>query len=104
MKTLLSALAAACIAVPALAQQFPSKPVRITSPYPNGISPDISARLVAEKLSRYWNQQVIVDPRPGANGFTAFGAVKKAPADGHDLLVVGNAFLTINPALIRNLP
>jgi len=107
MKTLLKVLAIACMAAPAAFSshaQYPSKVVRIVSPYPTGISPDISARLVAEKLSRYWGQQVIVDPRPGANGFTAFGAVKKAPADGHELQLVGNAFMTINPALIKGLP
>ena len=101
--TTIGALAfAACTA--AFAQAYPAKPVRITSPYPTGISPDISARLMAEKLSRYWGQPVIVEPRPGANAFIAFGVVKKAAPDGYDLLLVGDSHLTINPHLFKSLP
>jgi tripartite-type tricarboxylate transporter receptor subunit TctC len=104
----ISMLAALLVAgpavVPAQAQTFPAKLVRITSPYPTGISPDIAARLIADKLSRYWNQQVLVEARPGANGFIAFNAVKKAPPDGHDLLLVGDSHLTINPYLFKALP
>ena len=47
---------------------------------------------------------MIVDARPGANGFIAFDAVKKAPADGHDLLLVANSHMAINPALFKKLP
>jgi tripartite-type tricarboxylate transporter receptor subunit TctC len=97
-------LAAALACAPAFAQQYPVKTVRITSPYPNGISPDISGRLVADKLSKYWNQPVVVEPRLGANGFIAFGAVKKAPADGYELLLVGDSHMTINPYLFKALP
>jgi tripartite-type tricarboxylate transporter receptor subunit TctC len=100
--TLIIAGALACGA--AFAQSYPSKVVRITSPYPTGISPDISMRVIADKLSRYWGQQVIVDARPGANGYIAFNAVKKAPADGHELLLVGNSHITINPALLKDVP
>ena len=87
-----------------MAQSYPTKIVRVTSPYPTGISPDISARLIADKLSRYWGQQVLVEARPGGNGFIALGAVKKAAPDGYDLLYVGNAFVTINPVLFKSVP
>src|SRR5262245_15692272 len=50
---------------PATAQTFPAKSVRIVSPYPAGISPDVAARVVAEQLSKTWGQQVLIDPRPG---------------------------------------
>ncbi len=98
------ALTLACAQAGAQAPSFPSKVVRITSPFPTGLAIDVTIRLIAERLSRVWGQQVIVDARPGANGLIAIGAVKKAPADGHDLLVVANSYLTINPNLIKSLP
>jgi len=88
----------------AAAQEFPSKPLRIISAYPTGISPDIATRVVADQISRGWNQQVIVDPRPGGNGFIAIGAVKRAPADGYELLLVGVAHLAVNPNLFKSVP
>lgn len=92
------------LGVPVSAQTFPAKPVRILSPYPTGISPDIATRLVAERLSARWNQPVVVEPRPGGNGFIAIGAAKRGAADGHELLLVGNAHLTINPHVFKALP
>ena len=86
------------------AQTYPAKLVRIVSPYPTGITPDTAARLVADRLSKSWGQQVVVEPRPGANGFIAIGAAKKAAADGHELLLVGNAHLTINPHVFKSIP
>jgi len=89
---------------PAVAQTYPTKAVHIVSPYPTGISPDVAARLVGERLSKAWGQPVVVEPRPGANGFIAIGAAKKAAPDGHELLLVGNAHLTINPHVFKNIP
>jgi len=103
MKSLLLALISG-LAAAAHAQSFPSKLVRITAPYSAGAAPAIFTRLLAEKLSRALGQQVIVDARPGASGFIAIEAVKHAAADGHELLVVSDAHLTINPALHRDLP
>jgi tripartite-type tricarboxylate transporter receptor subunit TctC len=102
----LSVLAGAALAAaaPAFPQAFPSKPVRIISPYPNGLTPDIAARAVADRLSRTWNQPVIVEPRPGANGFIAIGAAKKAAPDGHELLLAGQAHLSINPNIFPKAP
>jgi tripartite-type tricarboxylate transporter receptor subunit TctC len=97
-----AALAAASPAV--LSQAFPSKPVRIVSPYPSGITPDIAARVIAERLTKTWDQPVIVEPRPGANGFIAIGAAKKAAPDGHELLLAGQAHLAINPNLFASVP
>ncbi|MSQ70002.1 MAG: tripartite tricarboxylate transporter substrate binding protein [Betaproteobacteria bacterium] len=88
-----------CAAPVAQAQTYPTKVVRITSPYASGQGPDLVARVFADKLAKLWGQQVIVDARPGANGFIAMDAVKKAPPDGHDLLVAANSHLTINPSL-----
>lgn len=95
-----------CSSAPVRAQapSFPSKVVRVTSPFPTGLAVDVTIRLIAERLSRAWGQQVIVEARPGANGLIAIGAVQKAAADGHELLVVANSYLTINPNLIKSLP
>src|SRR3982074_325702 len=77
MKRILIALLVA-LPMAAAAQTFPTKTVRIISPYPPGAGPDTVARLLAEKLSKGWGQQVIVEPRPGANGFIAMEAVDYA--------------------------
>src|SRR5438477_3982185 len=87
-----------------VAQTYPTKVVKITAPYSAGAGPAVFARILAEKLSRAWSQQVLVDPRPGASGFIAIEAVKNAAPDGHELLVVSNAHVAINPALYKKLP
>src|SRR5450631_2657998 len=99
-------LIAAWLGMPtlALAQNFPSKVVRITAPYAAGAGPAIFTRIIADKLSKVWAQPVIVDARPGASGFIAIEAVKNAVPDGHELLVVSNAHVAINPALYKKLP
>jgi len=88
----------------ALAQAFPSKMVKITMPHSSGTAPAIFMRLMADKLSKLWGQQVVVESRPGASGFIAIEAVKNAARDGHELLVVANSQMTINPALYKKLP
>lgn len=88
----------------ALAQTFPSKAVKITAPYAAGAGPAIFTRMMADKLSKAWSQAVIVDAKPGASGFIAIEAVKNATPDGHELLVVSNAHVAINPALYKTLP
>ena len=88
----------------ALAQTFPSKIVKITAPYAAGAGPAIFTRTMADKLSRVWGQPVIVEAKPGASGFIAIESVKNAVADGHELLVVSNAHVAINPALYKQLP
>src|SRR5262245_34150680 len=59
--------------------------------------------LIAERLAQAWGKQVIVESRPGASGFLAIEAVKNALPDGHELLVVSNAHVAINPALYKKL-
>jgi tripartite-type tricarboxylate transporter receptor subunit TctC len=90
------------VSTTSLAQTFPTRTVRIITPYSTGIAPDVTARIVAEKLSRQWNQQVVVEPRPGANGMIAINTGRKSPADGHEILVLGNAHLTVNPVLFKD--
>ena len=101
-----TALVVACLlAVPlALAQTYPSKPVKITMPHSGGSGPAIFMRLVADNLARLWHQQVIVENRPGASGAIAIEAVKAAAPDGYELLGVADSHMTINPALYKHLP
>ena len=86
------------------AQQYPSKPVRIISPFPVGGGPDGVARLLADKLSREWGQSVVVENRPGGNGFIAIDAFKRGDKNGYDILVVDNVHLAAYPSLFKQLP
>ena len=86
------------------AQGYPSKPIRIVSVFPTGISPDTAMRIAADKLTGYFRQGVIVEPRPGGNGFIAIGAAKQAPGDGYTLLLLSNANAAINPNLFAAVP
>ncbi len=101
--TLLLQGAAAFAQAPA-GETWPTRVVRITLPYSSGAGPAVFMRAMAEKLAQAWGQQVIVESRPGASGFIGIEAVKNAAPDGHELLIVSNAHLTINPALYRALP
>ena len=102
MKHILTALLVA-LPMAVAAQTFPTKTVRIVSPYPPGAGPDTVARLLAEKLSRGWGQQVIVEPRPGANGFIAMDVVKKS-TDAHDMALADNGHIAVAPSLFKRLP
>ena len=86
------------------AQSFPTKPVRIISPFSGGSGPDVVARLVGEKLSVIWKQSVIVDARPGGSGFIAAVAAKQAAPTGYDLFMPDSGHLTINPTLFKKIP
>jgi tripartite-type tricarboxylate transporter receptor subunit TctC len=83
---------------------YPAKVVKILSPYSSGAGPSVFMHIMGDKLAKAWGQQVIVDSRPGASGFIAIEAVKNAAPDGHELLVVSNAHVAINPALYKKLP
>ena len=103
MKALLFALAV--LAAPlAMAQNFPVKPIRVIVPSPPGDGSDVMARLIGEKLTAAWGQQVVVDNRPGAGGRIGTEAAAKAAPDGYTW-VMGNAGSHgINGGLYRNLP
>ena len=77
----------------AAAQDFPTKPVRIITPFPVGGGPDGVARLVADKLSRSWGQPVVVENRAGASGSIAAAQVAKSPADGYTLMMLATPTL-----------
>jgi len=89
---------------PALAQIYPSKPVRLVSPFPPGGGSDAVARIVALALTERLNQQVIVDPRGGASGMIGTELVAKSPADGYTLLLGNLTPQSILPAAKKTLP
>jgi tripartite-type tricarboxylate transporter receptor subunit TctC len=89
---------------PAAAQDYPTRPIRILVPYaPGGIS-DIAARIVGAKLSEAWGQQVVVENKPGGNGFIAVGDTARSAPDGYTLVMVTTGDVAINPALFKNVP
>ncbi len=90
-------------AAPAVADAFPSKPVRLLVPYPPGGAVDIVARTLGQQLSERWHQPVVVENRPGAGGTIASEVAAKAPPDGHTLIVVASGH-AINPHLYAKLP
>lgn len=95
----------ACFAAPnAIGQTYPSKPVRLISPYPPGGGTDATARIIAEALSEQLGQQVIVDSRGGASGRIGTEVASKAPADGYTLVLGNVAPLSILPASGIKLP
>ena len=95
-------------ALPALAAdpapEWPTKPVRIITPFPVGAGPEGVVRLLAEKLQKTWGKPVIVENRPGANGFIAIDAFRQGAKDGHDLMHLDNVHLVAYPHLFKKLP
>src|SRR5688572_3192224 len=88
-----------------LAQQpYPSKPIRLIVPFPPGGSVDPIARMIGQKLTESWGQQVIVDNRPGGNGVIGTELLAKAAPDGHTLVHLGASTHAVNAVLMRKLP
>jgi tripartite-type tricarboxylate transporter receptor subunit TctC len=81
------ALGALAAAPQSIAQSYPTKPVRLVAPFTAGGPVDITARILAQKLTEQWGQQVIVENRTGASGMIGAEAVAKSPPDGYTLLV-----------------
>lgn len=94
---------AACLPA-AMAQTYPTKPVRSVAPYSPGSGPDSVMRILSERLSRTWGQQLVIDNKPGANGFIAIGDAKRAAPDGYTVLQVDNTHMSLQPHVFKQLP
>lgn len=106
MNRFLAAAAAAALlaALPAHAQGWPDKPVKVIVGFPPGGAADQIARLISTPLGEALGQPVLVENRPGANGNVAGDAVAKSPADGYTLLLSSGGMVSVNPHLYARMP
>jgi tripartite-type tricarboxylate transporter receptor subunit TctC len=94
---------APAVSRPALAQDWPTRPVRILVPYAPGGSTDTVARITADRLSRIWGQQVVIENKPGAGTNIAAAAVASSDPDGYTIFI-GSSSLVTSRLLYRSLP
>jgi tripartite-type tricarboxylate transporter receptor subunit TctC len=100
LSLVLGAISSASIA---LAQDYPSRAVKVIVPFSPGGPGDLAARFVAKELQDSLGQPFVIDNRPGANGIVGADAAAKSPADGYTLLQISNSH-TVNEPLIKNKP
>ena len=91
------------IALAAHAQTYPMKPVRIIVPFAPGGATDIVTRILAQKLTEAWGQQILVDNRAGAGGNVGGELAARAPADGYTLFMTSGSIVTANPYMYKKL-
>ena len=84
--------------------QYPTRAVRIVVTIPPGGAPDLTARIVGEKLSSGLGQPVVIENRPGGNGNTAAEQVARSAPDGYTLLLAADSLLAINPHVYSRMP
>src|SRR5687768_10904203 len=100
------AMALAALSAPAFSQNiasYPSRPIRVIVPFAPGGGLDISTRLIGQKLTEKWGQNIVVDTRPGAATILGTDIASKAAPDGYTLLMITTTF-AINPGLRAELP
>ena len=107
-RALLGGAALGAASVPALARAqgaaYPARPVRIVVPFAAGSSPDVVARMLAERISRTSPQPVVIENRPGGGSIVGTQAVLQAPADGLTFLYGVNNTFSVNPFIFSRLP
>ena len=103
-RRLVLALAAATVCSGALAQAWPSKPIRIVVPFPPGGGTDVIARETSQRVAASTGWTFIIDNKPGAGGNLGVDAAAKAPADGYTLVLGQTSNLAINPSLYAKMP
>lgn len=89
------------IALPALAQTYPAKPIKIVVPFPAGGTSDVLARMIGQKMTESWGQPVVIENKPGSSGNLGADAVAKSVPDGHTLVLMDVGNLVISPALFK---
>jgi tripartite-type tricarboxylate transporter receptor subunit TctC len=99
---LIVAVALALVALPALAQTYPTRSITLIVPYPPGGGVDAMARVVADRLTAALGQQVVVDNRGGGSGLVGTRVVQKAAPDGYTLMLGHTGSISINPSLYAN--
>jgi tripartite-type tricarboxylate transporter receptor subunit TctC len=103
-RRLLLALAGATLCTGALAQAWPTKPIRIVVPFPAGGGTDTIARETSQRVAAATGWTFVIDNRPGAGGNLGVDAVAKAPADGYTIVIGQTSNLAINPTLYAKMP
>ena len=98
------AVALICLAAPAYALDYPTKPVRIMVGWAPGGIADVAARIIANKLSEKWGRQVVVENRPGASGMIAAGVAARATPDGYTLMLAASPEVTTTPFIQKDVP
>jgi tripartite-type tricarboxylate transporter receptor subunit TctC len=88
----------------AIAQTYPTKPVKLVVPFPPGGSLDTTGRLLAQKLTEAWGQPVVVENKPGAGGNIGADLVAKSPPDGYTILMGALSTHAVNPSLYAKMP
>src|SRR5215475_3730216 len=91
-------------ALPAWAQEYPSKPIRIIVPFGPGTATDTIARVVGSEIGSRTGQAVVIDNKPGAEGQIGAQAAASAPADGYTMFVTTQTTQSINPHVYKSLP
>ena len=92
------------LALPAAAQNYPAKPIRLLVPFPAGGATDILSRALSQELAKKLGQPVVVDNRPGAGGTIGADAAAKAAPDGYTLLLTTSSTHSIGPAINPKIP
>ena len=103
LRCFVAALAIATIPALVSAQQYPSKPIRIISPFAAGGGNDVISRTIAAKLGETVKQQIIVENRPGANGIVGTEVAARSPPDGYTIVLIPSGH-AVNASLYRKLP
>jgi tripartite-type tricarboxylate transporter receptor subunit TctC len=103
MKASVVAVLTALLSVNALAQSWPSKPVRFVVPFPPGGATDVAARVVGERLTRSFGQQFVIENRAGAAGAIGTAEVARAAADGYTILFAADPVTTLH-LVVKNMP
>lgn len=103
-RKVLISLALLAPALPAVAENYPSRPIRLIVPFPPGGPVDLTARLIGKALSESLGQPVVIDNKSGAGGVVGTEQIAKAPADGYTIGMGTIASLGINPGLMEKLP